>query len=405
MKENQDNEISIGNTSEKLLNDETEEKDKKLNNKEINLTIFDYTQKKLENFKLLNEEDEILLCKEEALNDLLSKKEDKEEIKIKELFKGEDNDSFYYLNKTELRKKYYNIGENLNEDSENIEQIIDNKNDKEMEKLYNEIQLKHPRKIIDNQIRRYPFFSQSGFFCCNKPEYISLGETYITYFNTIKLLIIFFLIIALINSPLIALFRSFTSVYNLTEDDILLNTTLGNTIIRYFNTSVLFYPYFNGSLEEVYLPLDCGENIFEEIILVQRKYNLENYLRFKGIVKNELNKGQYDLTPGNFLKFVDDINTYFNIYYDEEYYNKTTKILTFNYFWTYDIYLPFLYESYLHREAPHNITDIFFYSCRLNIYPDKYDIENKETNLEITIIVITYNFTFFNYINNILLFL
>ena len=156
------------------------------------MTIYDYTQKKLENFKLLNEEDEILLCKEEALNDLLSKKEDKEEIKIKELFKGEDNDSFFYLNKTELRKKYYNIGENLNEDPENIEQIIDNKNDKEMEKLYNEIQLKHPRKIIDNQIRRYPFFSWSGFFCCNKPEYISLGEAYITYFNTIKLLIIFF---------------------------------------------------------------------------------------------------------------------------------------------------------------------------------------------------------------------
>ena len=160
MKENQDKENSIGNTSEKLLNDETEEKDKKFNNKEINLTIFDYTQKKLENFKLLKEEEEILLCKEEALNDCISKKEDKrEEIKIKELFKGEDNDSFYYLNKTELRKKYYNIGENLNEDSENIEQIIDNKNDKEMEKLYNEIQLKHPRKIIDNQIRRYPFFS------------------------------------------------------------------------------------------------------------------------------------------------------------------------------------------------------------------------------------------------------
>ena len=118
MKENQDKEISIGNTSEKLLNDETEEKDKKFNNKSINLTIFDYTQKKLENFKLLNEEDEILLCKEEAFNDYISKKEDKgEEIKIKELFKGEDNDLFYYLNKTELRKKYYNIGENLNEDS------------------------------------------------------------------------------------------------------------------------------------------------------------------------------------------------------------------------------------------------------------------------------------------------
>ena len=189
MKENQNKEIS----PEKLIDDETGEKDGKSNNKEINLTIFDYDQKKLENFKLLNEEEEILLCKEEAINDFKLKKKDKgEEIKIKELFKGEDNDSFYYLNKIELRKKYYNIEENLNEDFENVEQIIDNKNDDEMEKLYNEIQLKHPRKIIDNKITRYSFFSWSGFFCCNKPEYISLGEAYITYFNTIKLLIIFF---------------------------------------------------------------------------------------------------------------------------------------------------------------------------------------------------------------------
>ena len=42
MKENQNKEIS----PEKLIDDETGEKDGKSNNKEINLTIFDYTQKK-----------------------------------------------------------------------------------------------------------------------------------------------------------------------------------------------------------------------------------------------------------------------------------------------------------------------------------------------------------------------
>ena len=385
MKENQNKEIS----PEKLIDDETGEKDGKSNNKEINLTIFDYDQKKLENFKLLNEEEEILLCKEEAINDFKLKKKDKgEEIKIKELFKGEDNDSFYYLNKIELRKKYYNIEENLNEDFENVEQIIDNKNDDEMEKLYNEIQLKHPRKIIDNKITRYSFFSWSGFFCCNKPEYISLGEAYITYFNTIKLLIIFFLVLALINSPLISLFRSFTSIYNLTEEDILLNTTLGNTVIRYFNTSVLFYEYYNESLEELDLPLDCGENIFEEILLVQRKYNVENFLKFKGINKNELYNFEYMIFSGNFLKIINNLNFYFNSIYHDEYYNETTKILTFDTFWTYDIYEPFYYESFMY-ELPDNITDIFYYSCRLNIYPKQYDIEDKESKLQAAIIVIT----------------
>ena len=89
-------------------------------------------------------------------------------------------------------KKNYILNSDLNEDNENANTIIDNKNEKEMKELYKEIQLKHPRKIIDGKIQRYPFFSWSGCFCCNKQDYISLGQTYITYFNTIKLLIIFF---------------------------------------------------------------------------------------------------------------------------------------------------------------------------------------------------------------------
>ena len=76
-----------------------------------------------------------------------------------------------------------------------IPKSLDNKNKEEMEKIYKDIQLKHPRKIIDGKIKRYPFFSWSGFFCCNKPEYLSLGQGYISYFNTIKFLIVLFFII------------------------------------------------------------------------------------------------------------------------------------------------------------------------------------------------------------------
>ena len=41
-------------------------KNKKIN-KEINVSIFDLENKKVENYKLLNEEEEILLCKEEVI--------------------------------------------------------------------------------------------------------------------------------------------------------------------------------------------------------------------------------------------------------------------------------------------------------------------------------------------------
>ena len=192
MKENLDNQEE--NEFEELLyDDELFTNGNKKIPKEIDLNIYNYKEKKLENYKLLNEEEEMLLLKEEELNKIKSQKENKEEdIKIKELYNGEDNDSLYYLNKKELKKRYFKLETNLNEDQENQNSIFDNQNEKEMEKLYKEIQMKHPRKIVDGKITRYSFFSCSGFFCCNNSDYIPLGQTYVTYFNTIKLLIIFF---------------------------------------------------------------------------------------------------------------------------------------------------------------------------------------------------------------------
>ena len=139
MKENQDNQdIQTENEAQQLLIEDINIPEKK--KKEINFSIYNYTEKKLENYKLLNEEEEILLCREEVLNEFKSEQENKEkEIKIKELYKGEDNDSVYYINKKELKKKYI-MRTDLNEDNENVNEIIDNKNAKEMEKLYEEVQ-------------------------------------------------------------------------------------------------------------------------------------------------------------------------------------------------------------------------------------------------------------------------
>jgi len=178
---------------DELLKEVLEKEDIK-NKKEIKLSIFNPINEKMENYELLNEKEELLLCKEDTINEIKSKKGNKEEdIKIKELYIGEDSDSFYYLNKKEIKQKLIQNSIDLEKNFENS--IIDNQNREEMDKLYKEVQLKHPRKIIDGEIKRYSFFEWSGFFCCNKKDYLNLGLGFITYFNTLKLLILFFLLL------------------------------------------------------------------------------------------------------------------------------------------------------------------------------------------------------------------
>ena len=387
MKENQDNqelkENQFVNEFEELLYDEVEAKNKK-NKRETNLSIYNYSEKKLEKYKLLNEEDEILLCKEDILNEIKSKKENKEEeIKIKELYNGEDNDSFYYINKKELKRKYL-MRTDLNDENENIHEVINNKDEKEMEKLYNEVQMKHPRKIVDGKITRYSFFSWSGFFCCNKPEYISLGQAYFSYFNTIKLLILVFLLISITNSPLIKSYRQFYSVYNITDDKPLLKPTLGNTIIRYFNATTFLF-----EKSHLYTPInisfDCGDNLLDEILLIVRYYQTiikiynfnftqKEFLRFYEIFapKKLINMGV--VSEMNFYEFDNcscpnqhKCNMIFNIYYynsEMPYYNKEDLI--------YD-----------------NMTDVYYYSCRISKNDENIDVKKKEEELKTEIIIIS----------------
>ena len=255
MKESEDNDF------EELLFIENEETEKQNINKEFHLKIFNYNEKKPDNYILLNQDEDLLLCKEEAIKEINSNKENKEEIKIKELFKGEDNDSFFYINKKETKKNFLKNIIKLDKENENSKvDILDNKNKEEMEKIYKEIQLKHPRKIIDGKIRRYSFFSWSGFFCCNKPEYLSLGQGYISYFNTIKFFIVLVFIISIINIKTIYEFSQYKTIYTSFENNTLLKTTLGNTITSYFNTS--FVHVVNSSVQ---VNFNCEKNIFNGI--------------------------------------------------------------------------------------------------------------------------------------------
>ena len=412
MKENEDNQIEEG---QELLTDETYEIQNKKMSKEINLNIYDYKEKKLEKYKLINEEEELLLCKEEFLNEIKKNKENKEEdIKIKELFKGEDDDNFYYLNKNELKKKYLKIETNLDEDSENSKSFIDNQNEKEMEKLYEETILKHPRKIIDGKITKYSFFSWSGFFCCNSPDYISLGETYISYFNTIKLLILIFILISIIHIYPIMYYRKFTSIYNF-EDDQLLKTTLGNTIITYFNTTLFFIDDKKKEEEEEEkntdnsldtITFDCGENYLFGFIGAVRIYDIEEQY-YKEFQKDRI-KREFYIEP-DFDYFVNKSITNYNnsdsneplILSGDYYYSSLNHYLKISdYFYEYKYFNGHFLLSLYHNKTfelrdvyetlpiilnkkdnyhycnfyfcPKNITDIFYYTCVNDTFNDTF---------------------------------
>ena len=92
MKENQEED-----ENKELLNEDFVNENEKIP-KEIDVDIFDYNTKKIVKYKLLNENEELLLCKEEKIQNIREKKDNQEDdIKIKELFEGEEDDSTFYL--------------------------------------------------------------------------------------------------------------------------------------------------------------------------------------------------------------------------------------------------------------------------------------------------------------------
>ena len=154
MKENEDNEKEDLLVEKEDLIIDTQENPSEKTGKEINISVFDNFKKKKEKYKLINESNDLLFCKDELFTEIKSKNENKE-IKIKELYSGQEADSFFYINKKEVKK---NLMKDSKFEEENEETTFDNENNEEMEKLYKEVQLKHPRQIIDGQIKKYPFF-------------------------------------------------------------------------------------------------------------------------------------------------------------------------------------------------------------------------------------------------------
>ena len=346
--------------SEILLYKELYNNKEKNSNKKINIDIFDNNNKKAERYILLNEENEILLCKEEEINKIKSKKESDEDIKIKELYNGQDDDSFYYLNKMHIRHKLLKNSIEFERTFSNSS--IDKNDNYEMETLYKETQLEHPRKIIDGKIKRYPFFSWSGFFCCNRYDYSSLGLGYTTYFNTIKLSIIFFLIIFLINLVSIKECTKYNSIYDFKDGD-LLKTTLGNTIIRRFNYSHVFCNK-KEDCSELTATLYCHESFIDDIIAIRRFYNVDSYFlshlsSFK-MEKKEF-KEFYDYSYLRQMKIIKFVYSFAGK-------NQESLTLSFGDYWFSDkIYYEYdefyYYENNNYAKIVDNITDIIYYSC------------------------------------------
>ena len=238
---------------------------------------FKDSDQKDETFTLINKENEIILCKNDLLNEL---KSGKYRIKIEEFFKDEDSDNCYYINKEKMKQEHL---KNLFELDINNEDIrIDNQNEEEMDKLYKKVILKHPRKIInENQFKKYSFFSWTGFFCtkkgqsCNKDELISLGFGISSYFKTLKLLIFFFFIISCINLIGVVHYSKYKC-----EQNSLLKTTLGNTKTANYSKVFVSRNDIIGN-ETIGLSMNCGNKSIGKFIFgikLDEETIDENYL-------------------------------------------------------------------------------------------------------------------------------
>ena len=138
-------------------------------NKQVDVTFTNPENKKEEKEKLFNEEKESLLIKEELIKNNI----DNYQIKISELFQNEANEQ-YYLNKEKSKEKYLKNLLKLEEKSDDI--VLNNKDQNEMDTIYRETCLKHPRKLIDGELQKYPFRSWTGCFTCRKCEKIEKNE-------------------------------------------------------------------------------------------------------------------------------------------------------------------------------------------------------------------------------------
>ena len=240
-------------------------------NKQIDVTFTNEVNQKEENYILLDEEKETLLIKRDFASNNY-------QARIQELFQNESNDQ-YYINKEKLKEKYLN---NLFElDKSNKDIVINNHDKNEMESLYRETTLKHPRKLINGEIVKYSFCSWTGFFTCQKcqkleqNEFFPLGFGISSYFKTLKFFILFLLVISCVNFVAINHYLKYKSTIK--DSSFFFKTTLGNTKITTYNA--VYYHFDNNNFPQ--LTLNCQENktigkFIYGLKLNGAKENLEN---------------------------------------------------------------------------------------------------------------------------------
>lgn len=269
----------------------------KFDNKQVDV-VFSNENNPEEKFTLLDEEKESLLIKDA----LLPGKSDYNEIKISELFQNENND-VYYINKEKSKEKYLNNCFETDKKSEDIS--FNNKDKNEMDALYREVCLMHPRKLINGEIQKYSFKSWTGCFSCQrfpkieKNEFYPLGFGISSYFKTIKLFIFFFLIISLIN--LVAVFQYYRHKSVINDSNIFFKTTLGNTKVTTYNS--IKYHFGWGNYPE--LALDCQNKTIGKIVYALEIYQSEQI--------NELfNQTELSFDSKNYDYLEDDHINYYN---------------------------------------------------------------------------------------------
>ena len=266
--------------------------------KQIDVTFTDEENKKEEKFKLLNEEKESLLIREDLISNKFG------QIKIKELFQNESPQQ-YYINKEKAKEKYLKNIFELEKKDEDIK--FNNKDQNEMKELYRETCLKHPRKLVDGEIRKYPFWAWTGCFTCQrfqkleKNQFVQLGFGISSYFKTIKLLIFFFFIISCINLLAVNHYLKYKSVIK--DDNFFFKTTLGNTKITTYNAVNYFFE--KGFIPK--LTLNCGENK----TIGKFVYGLETELRHDSL-SNESELVFKPLIKGDYEKMSNKLLNYYN---------------------------------------------------------------------------------------------
>ena len=306
-------------------------------NREIEIILKDPYNQKEEKYHLITEEKEMLLCKEDIVNKVKNEIGENNEFKILELLKREEENNYYYINKEELKQRYLKNFFDL--DKINKELKINNKDTKEMKNLYNETIKKLPRKNNKGHMEKYSFFSWTGFFCCKKNDFISLGLGISSYFKMIKLFIVFFFIISCINFYAIFHYSKYKSI--LSNEGLKLKTTLGNTMINNYNL------FINSSKSD----LNCSDKIIGKIIFGLRFKDLDdiNFQKINNIII-ENNKDPY---PN--LTIFESFNS-FN-------YSTIAKKELYNY--NENISHCFLKNKceYTSNNTDNNINDLLFYEC------------------------------------------